>query len=315
MVSPKPVSGLREHQVRHGDYSAFWLHLQGDCYDAPMPKYLPDADFRSRRTVLAQEDFAHAPTPELPASDLIDKSTWDGIVALPDDVAVRTSNHHGNALKQLDDLWGACVECVGETQDCLSSAMLEAGDDFQSATYTALTGFYRLSATALRSALELTVIGAWALVCGREGKYGAWRDGKISLSFGQACDGLIAAKPDLRKHLRATVNDSLFDQKTPNTEGGFARRIFDGLSNFTHARPGFADGDIRESNGPIYVRSAFNDVSWMQFETIGLCSVLFLLARQNANIPQSVTCLFEDAKRVRSRVTRAAFYALYHHDV
>ena len=233
-----------------------------------MPKRLPDTDFRARRTVLTRGDFAYTPKPERPASDVIDRSTWDGIVTLPDDVAVRTSTHHGSALKQLDDLWGSWVECIGEAKDCLSSAMLDAGDDFQSATYTALTGFYRLSVSALRSALELTAIGTWAQVRGKEVEYRAWRDGKIPLSLGQACDGLITATGALRKHLRTTVNDSLFDQKAPNTEGGFARRIFDGLSNFAHARPGYADGDIRRSNGPIYVRSAFDHVSWIQFETL-----------------------------------------------
>ena len=115
----------------------------------------------------------------------------------------------------------------------------------------------------------------------------------------------------MRTHLRATVNDSLFDQKTPSDEGGFLRRIYNGVSNFSHARPGFADGDFRESNGPIYVRSAFNHVAWTQFETLGLCFVLVLLARPKQLIPQPALELFHDVKRVKSRVTRAAFGFLY----
>jgi hypothetical protein len=192
--------------------------------------------------------------------------------------------------------------------------MLDAADDFQSATYTALTGFYRLSISALRSALELTTIATWAQVCGKEAEYRAWRAGQSTLAFGQACDGLIAATSSLRDRLRAIVDDSLFDQKTPSTEGGFARRIYDGISNFSHARPGHADGDMRNSSGPIYVRSVYNHVSWMQFETIGLCFVLLLLARPAGAIPQAVVSLFKDVKRVKSRVTRAAFDALYRHD-
>jgi hypothetical protein len=276
-----------------------------------MPKRLPDSDFRARRIVLARRDFAYAPKLEPPASDVISKSTWKSIVTLPDDVAVRTSNHHGSTLRQLDDLWGAWVESFGDVQDCLFSVMLDAGDDFQSATYAALTGFYRLSITALRSALELTTIGTWAQVCAKDAEFRAWRSGKITLTFGQACDGLIAATSTLREHLRATVNDSLFDQKTSTSEGGFARRIYDGVSNFSHARPGHSDGNIRVSNGPIYVRSAFNHISWMQFEMIGLCYVLLLLARPHATIPQAVVRLFKDVSRVRSRVTRCAFNALY----
>src|SRR5271154_6425267 len=126
-----------------------------------MPKLLPDVDFRARRTVLTPHDFGYAPKPAPRPSDIIDELTWDSIVTLPDDVAVRTSNYHGTTIRQLHDLWGAWIECVGEKQDCMFPVMLEAGDDFQTATYAALTGFYRLSVAALRSALELTAIDAW----------------------------------------------------------------------------------------------------------------------------------------------------------
>jgi hypothetical protein len=283
------------------------------CYNTVMSKKLPDSDFRARCVVLTQGDFLFTPTPEPPPSDMIDEATWDSIVRLPDDVAVRTSSHHGSTLRQLDDLWGAWVSCFGQVEDCLFSAMLDAGDDFQSATYTALTGFYRLAVSALRSALEQMTIATWAQVSHKEAEYGVWRLGKSTFSFGQACDGLIGPTMKLREELRATVNDSLFDQKTESGEAGFARRIYDGLSNFSHARPGYSDGDMRRSNGPIYVKSAFNHVSWIEFETMGLCFMLLLLARPYATVPQAVADLFRDDKRIRSRVTRAAFESLHRH--
>jgi hypothetical protein len=189
--------------------------------------------------------------------------------------------------------------------------MLDAGDDFQAAAYTALTGFYRLSVAALRSALELTAVGAWAQVCGKEKEFRSWRAAKSPLSFGQACDGLSGAMMLLRAHLRATVNDNLFDQKKSTDEGGFARRIYSGISEFSHSRPGHADSDMRESNGPIYVASAFKHAAWMQFETLGLCFVLVLIARPKQRLPEVVVELFEDVKRLESRVTRAAFEFLY----
>jgi hypothetical protein len=192
--------------------------------------------------------------------------------------------------------------------------MLEAGDDFQAATYNALTGFYRLSVAALRSALELTAIGTWAQVCGKQKEFRTWRSGKFPLSFGEACDGLSGATTPLRAHLRATVNDSLFDQRNSTDEGGFARRIYSGISEFSHSRPGHADSDMRESNGPIYVASAFKHVAWMQFETLGLCFVLVLLARPKQRLPEPATELFRDVKRLKSRVTRAAFEFLYQAD-
>lgn len=231
-------------------------------------------------------------------------------MVLPDDVAIRTSNHHGTALRQLDDLWGAWIESLGNRRDVLFTAMLDAGDNFQSATYTALMGFYRLSVDALRGALELMAIATWAQVCGRDNEFKRWRKGSVVLSFGKACDGLISATESLRAHLRSLVNDTLFDPKDSSTPGGFARRIYSGISDFSHSRPGYADGDMRDSNGPIYVRSAFEHVSWIHFEVIGLCFLLVLIARPKLVIPQAVIKLFDDRMRLKSRVSRAAFQAL-----
>lgn len=276
-----------------------------------MPRLQPISDFRARRRVLLRSDFAYAPRPAQRPSDMIERSTWNGIVTLSDDVAIRTSNYHGTTLKQLKNLWGAWVECYGTVHDCMFTVMLDAGDDFQAATYTALTGYYRLSIAALRSALELVTIGTWAQVCGKQEEFSDWRAGKTALSFGQGCDGLIGGTTQLQTHLRTTVSDSLFDQKGVRSEGGFARRIYSGISNFAHSRPGSADGDLRKSNGPIYVRSAFNHVAWVQFETFALCFALTLLARPKLRMPPEVTDLFADVKRVKSRVTRAAFQSLY----
>lgn len=68
---------------------------------------------------------------------------------------------------------------------------------------------------------------------------------------------------------------------------------------------------MRKSNGPIYVGSVFKHVAWMQFETLGLCFVLVLLARPNQVIPEPTIELFRDVKRLKSKVTRAAFEFLY----
>lgn len=68
---------------------------------------------------------------------------------------------------------------------------------------------------------------------------------------------------------------------------------------------------MRQSNGPIYVCSAFNHVAWMQFETFGACFVLLLLAPPKQRLPKAALDLFGDVRRVKSRTTRAAFEFLY----
>ena len=110
--------------------------------------------------------------------------------------------------------------------------------------------------------------------------------------------------------LRETVGDTLFDQKDYSNEGGFARGIFTGISDFSHSRPGRTDGDMRDSNGPIYVRLAFEHTAWIHSEVIGLCFVLLLIAQPKLPVPNSIIELFGDETRLKSRVTRAAFEEL-----
>jgi hypothetical protein len=47
----------------------------------------------------------------IPISNIIG-SVWDGITQLPDDVAIRTSDHNGHRLKLLHRLWGDWIEAT-----------------------------------------------------------------------------------------------------------------------------------------------------------------------------------------------------------
>lgn len=172
--------------------------------------------------------------------------------------------------------------------------MMDAHDDFDAALYAAITGYYRLANSAMRSALELVTIGTWAKLCGKQSEFNKWEKGEIELSLGIACDGLIGATPALRTKLTTLVNDSLFDQKTNTTDGGWVRRAFRDISDFSHSRPGFTDFSMRKSTGPIYVPSAFNYSMWMQAEIVGLLFVLLLIANPNTRFDQFVLELFAD---------------------
>ena len=132
-----------------------------------------------------------------------------------------------------------------------------------------------------------------------------WQEGKRELSLGIACDGLIGATSSLHNELRAIgITDTLFDQKTKTTEGGWVRRAFSGISDWTHSRPGFTDSSIRKSNGPIYVRGAFNHSAWIQTEIVGLLFVLLLISCPSTRLNQVALDLFDDPSEVKSRVTR-----------
>lgn len=282
-----------------------------------MSRYLPITDFRARRKVLVRSDFGLAVNRQTAPSDLIDEKVWRSIVTLPDDVAIRTSNHQGKTLAQLDELNSAWVFStrLPPHRERMSLAMLDATDELQAALYNCLTGYYRFSVGGMRNVLELVTIGCWAEVCGKKKEFRAWRKGKLQLGLGIACDGLIAGSASLESHLKSTVNDTLFAHKNSSAkgiavQGGYVRRIFSGLSEFAHSRPNYTDSHFRESNGPIYVKSAFNHVAWIHFETIAIAYLLALIARPKMRISPAFRELFADAKRVRSRVVRAAFVHL-----
>jgi hypothetical protein len=227
------------------------LAKRADIYHFCMSRVMPLSDFRARRRVLLKSDFAVAPTRDQRPTDKIGKDTWNHIFTLPDDVAVRTTNHNGTAVTAISDLsYEWLLHCDGE-DPVMGPVMLDAHDDFDAALYSAIVGYYRLSNSAMRSALELVTIGTWAQVCSKKKEFRQWQKGKIELSLGRACDGLVGPTSSLNDQLRLKLNDTLFNQRTMASKGGWVRRIFGDISDFSHSRPGFTDFSMRRSNGPI----------------------------------------------------------------
>jgi hypothetical protein len=185
-----------------------------------------------------------------------------------------------------------------ENQDALDAALLDAVDDFQGAVFNALCGFYRLSFTSLRSVVELVVIGCSTQITENLSAFEKWRAGKLTISFD------TAALQSLRRHLQTKLSDSLFDPKNPKGPGGWARRSYSALSNYSHSRPGHTDGDSRESNGPIYVPKAFVQAVRMHIEVAAFGFVLIKLARRNFVLPRDGEEVFLAASAFRPRTSR-----------
>lgn len=277
-----------------------------------MPKFLPTSDFRAKRRILRKSDFALAEGREPRPSDKIDRATWNHHVTLPDDVAVRTTNHHGTAIKQISDLTHELILHADESDPVMFPVILDAHDELDAGLYNSIVGYYRLANAAMRGALELVAIGTWAKLCSKRSQFDEWQKGKIELSLGTACDGLISATRSLHEELQKIgVDDTLFAQKTNTSQGGWLRRSFGGVSDWAHSRPGYTDFAMRKSNGPIYVRKAFNHSAGIQTETLGLLFVLVLIACPGTRFDQIVIDFFADASKVKSRVTRGAFQILH----
>lgn len=145
------------------------------------------------------------------------------------------------------------------TRECPPSAVAacDANDEFQAATYCALVGYYRVAFSCLRNVLEQVTIATQLAISNDTRGFADWRNGEDRIRFGWAAD-MLPKNPDadaLEQHLRAANKDSLFNQSPK----GLARRLFDKLSKYTHGSPGFADGDSRQSNGPIFLPKIFLD--------------------------------------------------------
>ncbi len=228
-------------------------------------KPLSASDFRAKRFMLEDKDFALASGTYPGPTDLIQQETWNSIVSLPDDVSIRTSDKYGSQLEQMWEYWGIwgrvvlAVQALSSdpTESPTAVAACDAADEFQAATYCALVGYYRVAFSCLRNVLEQMTIATRLAITGDSKSFADWRNGEDRIGFGWAADTLpkSAEVLALEQHLKAATADSLFAQ----TPKGLARRLFVQFSKYTHGAAGFTDADSRESNGPIFVPEAFLD--------------------------------------------------------
>lgn len=59
-----------------------------------MVRKLDPKDFRAARKILEPSDFAvGGQTPDTKPTSLVSQKTWNGIMNLPSDVSIRTTNH------------------------------------------------------------------------------------------------------------------------------------------------------------------------------------------------------------------------------
>ena len=269
-------------------------------------------DFRAVRIVLEDEDFALVEEgPEGPPTDLIEQEVWNGIVTLPDDVAVRTSSHCGQLLRVLSQHWTVWVFAMDSVEGPIGEAMLDAADEFRAATFNVLHGYYRQACGCLRNALEVITTAAASQVSGRADVLGKWQQGE--LGFGSACDVLQSAPSldSLRKGLAKDPGDSMFDQKTKASSGGWARRLYSTLSGFEHSSPTCRNGDMWQSNGPVFAPRAFRETASVFIEVSSLCFLLVKAAFPPFSFPDEARAITEAELIGTSPIAVAAHQHLF----
>lgn len=262
-----------------------------------MSKPLPEEDFRASRIVLEPGDFAvGSEQPDPKPSDLISEKAWHHLVILPDDVAVRTSNEFGTILVEVSELQSELVNVSLAVQDAtekaglkikdspISYALLVTADEMAASIYNALIGYYRVAFSAQRNVVENFAVASQLEISKDAARFQLWLAGD-EFKFGWAADNLPADQSvrQLELHLKATVADELFRQKGNGDPGGFGRRLFGKLSKYTHGAPGFTDGDMWESNGPVFAPEVFENWHTAFLQTYAFGLIACRLAMPNLN--------------------------------
>jgi hypothetical protein len=246
-----------------------------------MTKPVPLSDFRACRHMLEEHEYFTGGE-EIAPTDLIEWDVWNGIMHLPDDIAMRISNHHGAELKLLYSLHGDWIGATGnpEEPDNLFSGMLDAADCFQCATFNFLHGYYRSAISDLRSALELVEIGSFGNVRPDDPVYLRWKAGGADLAF-----------PSCRNRLQKAVGGAPLAWFLK--AGAWPEQLYYDLCRYTHSRPDASDGSLWESNGPVYNGRAIS----LTFEmTLCVYAVSYLLAkigRASLEVPEESKIVFE----------------------
>jgi len=198
-------------------------------------------------------------------------------------------DNHGTQLKAMYELWVSWVYSFGE-DDVIHNFMIYSSDEFWAGIFNSLHGFYRVSGSCLRSALELIALGAcFQLRLKPKTELEEWKKGKY-ISFGGVKEKFRQSPyiTPLENYLKKRINDSVFDKK------GWAKRLYyDRLSALTHSKPEYSSSSWWEgSNGPIYVPESFEKFLVLYFETVSLSYIFVKLARPDLKLPQTIKYIF-----------------------
>jgi hypothetical protein len=259
-------------------------------------------DFRTRRVRLAPSVFLlpegqkRWPRP----SDLVSRKVWNGIMHLPDHVALITSEHHGTELGLLYTLWADWIQVFEyDDRDELTDAMLDAGDCFQASVFDSLHGFYRSAISNLRSVIDVVAVGTLGKLSPKDDAYQKWTEGKSgsSLNFLNLRSRLskVCVKPEER---------TLFKQD------GWISALYEELCSFVHARPDSTDGAIWRSNGPIYVRAGFHIAVRLLTATYATAYLFCKIARPDLQMPETSKFIFGEDERSAGPTVRESALAL-----
>ena len=255
---------------------------------------LDPRDFRAGRLILEPEDFALGDNePDSPPTDLISEDTWNGVMTLPGDVAIRTTSHQGTRVAILYELWSGWVHAMPHT-GIVAEAMMDSADDFASALFNLMHGFYKQSLSALRSALETMTLACACETTGDGGKWSAWQGGE-EIRFKLACDTLQSSSSFriLEDKAQEATGLSIYAGDNGSGRNAWARNLFRRLSKFAHSRGDSSNFHFWNSNGPIYSAAGMRIAYHSYLETYSLLLLIAKVAAVNLKMPAEARLIYK----------------------
>ena len=246
--------------------------------------------FRGQRQYLADHVFLSVGGGGSPPRDLVPREAWEGLIDLPTDVLLRTTDYLGTMVDDLHaqgSTWIHAMPFEPALAPFMFEPALDASDEFQAAPFAALHGWYRQATAGLRNALEGVAIGSAFAVRNDRRRYAEWRAGTYEPKFGNAIE-LLASDTRLAAFDQASGGAGLFGRKPD----GVVVEMYRKLCRYAHGHAGHTNYDIWQSNGPVFIGHAFTQL-WTDYcDTIALSYVLLKIGWDPLELPESVRPLF-----------------------
>lgn len=241
---------------------------------------LPEGDFRRYRAYLADHLFALSDGPSSPPTDSVPQEPWRGVIDLPTDVLLRTTDYQGtivNEVYQQTKVWVFAMPEEEGRSIFVAGASFDASDEFQAALFCAMHGWYRQAAACLRTALEVMAAATAYGANGNRTGLDRWRNGQTEPKFSRSLGAINSheRRPDL------------YNYKT-----GVLGLLYKDLSDFAHGRRGSTNVDLWQSNGPIWVPEALEQVFDLLLDTMAACYLLMAGGWLEFQLPGEARDLF-----------------------
>jgi hypothetical protein len=203
-------------------------------------------------------------------------------MVLPTDVLLRTTDHFGPMLEDMQRqarAWLYAVPLDDAKWPFFHNSYLDVMEEFDAAPFIAAHGWYRQATAGLRNALEAMTHACRYAVANDQPGYASWRSNllKEPPKFGNSVD-VLGRRPAGQALDSALGSQGLFGSKPD----GVLRALYSDVCRYAHSQPGFSNGAIWQSNGPVFIPRAFTQF-WLDFSDTSLaCFALLKLGYPSA---------------------------------